>query len=277
MNEVGSPHPSGVGACHDRMIIKTYDGLRRKVGFFAERKIPLMVIEGVPGIGKTHNAAKACAGQERVILRAHATPAAIIKRLYENRNCIIIIDDIDGFMSNPSVKSLMKMLCELEEEKTIYWDSTASVFAGMVTPFDGRWETIVCCNRMGSLDMDLQAVLNRGIVIRFEPSNAEILEELQSWFADKEILGEMRQWKNAATRFDFRMALLAKCLKDAGDDWKQYLQEEMEISEKLVLMRELQARECRCEMDRVKAWPGSRQDYYNWKKGYEEVTGWMSQ
>lgn len=206
--------------------------------------------------------------------QAHATPASIIKRLYENRDSIILIDDVDGIIQNTQVKSLLKQLCELKVEKDIFWDSTSPIFEDMVFPFHGTWRVIVCLNNFKRMDDDLKAVMTRGIYLSFTPTNEEIYNDLSKWFTDEEILQYLYELRNMSKNFNFRIP--EKCLmrKQAGQKWKRYMFSELRLDDKLRHIHDIKLNNFKGEYA-ITEWKKrtgeEKSSYYNYKQKYEEL------
>jgi hypothetical protein len=253
------------------MIVDTYDGLRREVDAFARGSMSLVVIESTGGLGKTYTVKKRLEEVPHISFQAHATPGSVIKKLYAQKTGIVRVDDVDNFLANSQIKALLKQLCELDKKKTIFWDSTAGIFEGLIFPFEGSWRTIVCLNKVGSLDADLEAVMTRGIYLEFQPNKTEIHRELGTWFGDREILGEMDLLLPFASNYNFRIAEKALQRKNSGIDWRNYLHYELGVEPKLIEMHKLLL-DPRFQQDteRYPHWAGSERDFKRWKKKYTE-------
>jgi hypothetical protein len=256
------------------MIIWSYGELFREIRGFTEVEMPLLVISSEGGLGKTFSANAALENISHTTLQAHATPGACIHRLYRNRDCIVKIDDVDGFFQNTQMKALMKMLCEIRKNKTIYWDSTSPIFNQMEFPFNGRWRVIALLNNIGRLDADLRAVLTRGIYLDFRPSQEEVLRQLKTWYKDEEVLEYMEGVCGISEKFNFRMAEKAHLRRMADLPWKEYIEYEAHVHPKLKEMKQLKEMSLQKDKHKIEEWKnrtgGSKADYYRWRNKYEQ-------
>jgi hypothetical protein len=214
------------------MIVTTYDKLIEYVRAFSTGEISLLVIRSSGGLGKTFTTKKATKGQDVTHFNGHATPLSIYLRLAQGPESLVVFDDVDTLINNKNSVALLKQLCELEDSKTVRYDTTAKLAGVQIPPhFTSYNRVCLLCNDFKRVGRNLKALLTRGIYIDFQPTDDEVLKVMSSFYGlDKEIYEHLAKHKNEIS--DLNLRLYHKCveLKQAGLDWKDYIKSEFGIN-----------------------------------------------
>ena len=86
------------------------------------------------------------------------------------------IDDVDGLYGDRSGIRLLKCLCQTEEEKAVAWHSDARSLErqGIPREFTTRSRVVIIANDWKALNKNVAALQDRGHVVFFEPSAADV-------------------------------------------------------------------------------------------------------
>ena len=134
-----------------------------------------MVLVGSPGLQKSKGLRDAV-GESASWIEGHATPFGIYRKLWENRNRPVVIDDVDGLYCQREGLRLLKCLCQTEALKRVSWHSEVPALRRERIPreFTTMSHVAIIANEWRTLDRNVAAVEDRGICILFEPSPLEV-------------------------------------------------------------------------------------------------------
>ena len=123
-----------------------------------------------------------------------------------------------------------KGLCQTEEEKTVAWHSDARSLERQSIPreFTTKSRVIIISNDWKTLDKNVAALQDRGHVLIFQPSAAEVHRKAGTWFDDQEIYEWFAANLHRVREPSMRHYVRAKELKAAGMDWTEVLASEAE-------------------------------------------------
>jgi len=174
---------------------------------------------------------------------------------------------------------LLKCLCQNEEEKSIAWHSDARSLErqGIPTEFTTTSRVIIISNDWRTLNKNVAALQDRGHVLFFEPSAAELHRKAGEWFNDREIYQWFGENLHRLREPSLRYYVRARELKAAGMNWKDAL----EISEKNrreeIASRLLDSDDYGTTAERVEAFIGQgggcRATFFNYKKRLKAGSG----
>jgi hypothetical protein len=206
--------------------ITTYPRLEAYVRAFAQGHFHLLILIGGAGLGKSRSVRKALGGQGCWI-EGNATPFGMYAKLYRHRDEFIVIDDVDGLYGDRSGIRLLKCLCQTEEEKAVAWHSDARSLERQGTPreFTTRSRVVIIANDWKTLNKNVAALQDRGHVVFFEPSAAEVHAQAGTWFDDPEIYAWFTTNLHRVLQPSLRHYVRARELKAAGMDWTEILAE----------------------------------------------------
>ena len=204
------------------LLITTYAELRRYAEAFAAGHLNLWILTGGPGLGKSR-LIKEVVGNDACRIDGHTTPFAMFIELYRHRGLPVVIDDVDDLHNNREAVRLLKSLCQTDREKTISWNSATRQLDELGVPrqFQTTSKTVIIANDWGRLNLDVEALEDRGHVVHFAPSPLEVHLQAAQWFIDQEVFDFIGSRLSFFEQPSFRTYVTAAELKRAGLDWKQ--------------------------------------------------------
>ena len=204
------------------LCLTSYAELRRFGGAFAAGHLNLLIVTGGPGLGKSR-LLKELVGDRASWVDGHVTPFGMYVKLFESRDQPLVIDDVDGMHADQNCVRLLKGLCQSDREKQLSWNSRTRQLDELGIPhrFSTTSKTAIIANDWQRLNLDVEALEDRGHVVHFQPSAREVHRHAAEWFLDQEVfdfLGSRLSW---FAQPSFRHYTSALELKNAGLDWKQ--------------------------------------------------------
>lgn len=205
--------------------ITTYSGLKIFVEGFVDGKLPLLIVVGGQGLGKSEMFSRGLEGKHGCWMEGNMTSFGMYEQLYKNRDKPVVIDDVDGLCFDRSSISLLKSLCQTKPVKRIRWGSNERYLEGQGLPneFETRSKVVVITNNWRALNRNVSAVEDRGSLIFFEPSVEEVHEQAGLWFKDREIYEWFGENLHRIESPSFRKYITASDWKSIGYDWKKIL------------------------------------------------------
>lgn len=216
------------------MKIRTFNKLDDNFDAFAKGGIRFMIVVGDGGLGKSWRAKKFCEGIKPI--KCHAAPLGVYLKLYEYKDDIILIDDLDEIYNDKIMVKMLKAATENEDRRLMSWVT----MTGHLRDVDEEDERVprefyltgpilLISNNWSLHTANLRALADRARLINFCPSPAEVHREVQIWFKDKEIIRFVEPFLPKLNRLSMRLYLKAKESKKAGLDWKEDILQELEI------------------------------------------------
>ena len=184
----------------------------------------LLILVGSGGLAKSRSVREALGG-DGCWIEGNATPFGMYVKLYQHRDEFVVIDDVDALYADRSGVRLLKCLCQTEEEKSVAWHSDARSLEkhGIPREFTTTSRVIIISNDWKTLNMNVAALQDRGHVILFEPSAAEVHRKAGTWFDDREIYEWFGANLHRVHEPSMRHYVRARELKAAGMDWTDVL------------------------------------------------------
>lgn len=255
-------------------VVKTYDELSRFVNAFVQGSFDLMMLIGSPGIQKSRTVREALDGNVCWI-EGHTSPIRIYCELWGHRNELVVIDDVDSLYGDRSIIRLLKSLCQSEPRKTVSWQTNASVLERENVPrkFDTTSRVAIIANDWKTLNENVAAIEDRGIVLLFQPDSAEVHRRVATWFWDQEIFDFVGQHLHLVVKPSMRHYKLAWQVKEAktGLDWRSFLLSQWLSNTALVVAKLKADPSYQSENDRIRAFRAntgkSRATYFNHAQG----------
>src|SRR5437763_1924557 len=100
-----SPRPQ------DACRVRSYAHLQRFVRAFAAGHLNLLILVGRPGLAKSQSLRQAVPA-DTCWLEGNATAFGMYTALYEHRDRLVVIDDVDSLYASPAGVRLLKCLCQ---------------------------------------------------------------------------------------------------------------------------------------------------------------------
>jgi hypothetical protein len=212
-----APRPKGA------LTVRTYAHLDQFVAAFAQGRLNLLIMVGRPGLAKSQLFRRSASGA--CWLEGNATPFGMYCALYEHRDRLVVIDDVDSLYASGAGVRLLKCLCQTDPVKRVAWQSAASQLdkEGIPREFVTTSKVAILANDWKTLNDNVAAVQDRGHVLLFEPTAAEVHRQAGEWFRDEEVYGWFGAHLHLVAEPSLRHYVRAAELKQAGLDWTQGL------------------------------------------------------
>jgi hypothetical protein len=253
--------------------VATYQKLEEYLQAFAGGHLNLLILVGAAGIAKSRTV-RATLGNAACWIEGNATPFGMYEKLYRYRGSFVVIDDVDSLYADKAGIRLLKCLCQTEEEKSVAWHTDARSLEkhGVPREFTTTSRVIIICNDWKTLNSNVTALQDRGHVLVFQPSAAEVHRKAGEWFQDRE--SEIYEWfGNNLHRMaepSFRHYVRAGELKAAGMVWTEVLELEEDNGRARLAAEILASDIYQTTMDKVRAFVqqggGCRATFYNYKR-----------
>jgi hypothetical protein len=258
------------------LTVSTYEDLHEHALSFAAGRYNLLVLLGPPGLGKSRAVRHSLGNRRHVYLDNHASAFALYQLLYEHRNELLVIDDLDGIYADRAMVRLIKALCNTDPVKTIRWHSRhADIgWASDKTPPEFQTRSSVCliANEWKTLNTNIQAIEDRGIMVDFQPTAGEVHVRTREWFDDQQVYDFMERNLGLITKPSMRYYLHGKTLHEAHPKrWQAMLLELMGVDPRIrTLVSLLDDSQYQTQEERAVAFEsmglGDRSTYYRWKQ-----------
>lgn len=255
-----------------RTTLKTYEDLTRIVNYFAKADSNIIIV-GAPGLSKTTIVEHAVGAQGHK-LDGNVTAFELYKLLYHHKDELIILDDIDSLYGNKSAIRLLKQACQTTAVKSVSWHSNHPDIGDGADQVPATFETtsrfIIIANEWKTLNQNVSAIEDRGIMINFEPSAHEVHRHVSAWFGDAEVLQFIESLLPAvSSSISARMYIGASNFRKAGLPWREKVCQAMGVSERTFKLLELEKSTLK-PMERAKAYQQatgvSQAAYYRHRK-----------
>jgi hypothetical protein len=195
----------------------------------------LLFVVSHPGRSKSWIIQNKLQEDEHVYVKAgNLTAFQFYKLLYLHRDRAIVLDDVEHALKDPNTRKLLMQACETDDkERKVGWYGTESqlvVKQGKKTvpvPQEFTCTSRVCVvsNDWALLNGKCGPLLDRGIVLFFDPPNDEIHRYVGEWFKDKEIYEFIGARLETIGLHSIRFYTEAREMKRHKLDWKAALVE----------------------------------------------------
>jgi hypothetical protein len=111
------------------------------------------------------------------IIKGYSTPKGLYRTLFENQNRLVIFDDCDSVLRDPTALNLLKGALDSYEKRVISWHSESIRDDGLPSSFNFSGSVIFISNYpMHKID---QAVKTRAIPVDLTMSNEQKIERME--------------------------------------------------------------------------------------------------
>lgn len=215
--------------------ISDYEQLSEIAASFSEGKLDRLLVVGTPGLFKTETIRRSMKSGY-LYLRGRSSPISLYEELCRGIGRPVVIDDCEVMMGDKNAQEILRDLLETSDVKTIAWRTQSHVLKDKKLP--NSFTTISpCCiiaNGIGKGRV-WDAILSRVKFFHFEPTWEQVLDYMENWFPDKEILDLARSHQQELGIPDGRRLVNAADLKNASlknVDWQNHLLAELTPSRK---------------------------------------------
>jgi hypothetical protein len=182
------------------MIMQDY------VDMVAKRELASTIITGEGGLGKTFTVMRtlrasglqdiskmeigARFGGERgyVVVKGYSTPKGLYRTLYENRNQIIIFDDCDNVLKDPTAVNVLKAALDSYDERIVSWNAESFGDEDLPKSFEFKGGVIFISNM--SKSKVPQAIRSRAMSADVSMTRAEVVERMRVIVQSDEFMPE---------------------------------------------------------------------------------------
>jgi hypothetical protein len=167
--------------------ISDYEQLSEISARFSEGRLDRLLIVGSPGLFKTETVKRSMA--DHLYLRGRSSPISLYEQLYRGSSKPVVIDDCEVMMGDKNAQEILRDLLETCDCKTISWRTQSPVLKekGLPTSFSTFSPCCIIANGIGKGRV-WDAILSRVMFVHFEPTWEQVLDYMESWFGDEEIL-----------------------------------------------------------------------------------------
>jgi hypothetical protein len=251
--------------------VATYDRLEEYLRAFSAGHFHLLILVGAGGLAKSRSVRAVLNGQACWI-EGNATPFGMYVKLYRHRDQFVVIDDVDALYADRSGVRLLKCLCQTEEAKAVAWHSDARGLErqGVPREFTTKSRVVIITNDWKTLDKNVAALQDRGHVLFFQPSAAEVHRKAGTWFDDREIYDWFAANLHRVREPSLRHYVRARELKAAGMAWTEVLADQAENPRARLVAELLASAAYGSVAERVRAFVekggGCRATFFNYRR-----------
>lgn len=228
--------------------LKTYAELQRYCRHFANGAWTCLVVVGRPGVSKstTMRAAlpKSTDPRDEAGARwieSHVSAFQLYKELHTHLNRTIVLDDVDHLCKDKDIVKLLKCLCNTEATRRVYWATASSQLEkdGIPKEFDTTSKVALIINKWYTVDENVGALEDRGMVIRFNPTSHEVHRFVAKWFKDDRVYRFIEDRLSRIYTPSCRLYVNASRMREFGEDWKSWIEDKIALPDRLEIVRDL--------------------------------------
>ena len=214
--------------------IEGFEDLQAVARAFVAGELPHVIVCGPPGTMKTTTVSRAMPTQH-IRESGMVSPYVLYQRLYQNKDQLLVMDDVEEFLSRTPGQELLRSLTETDGPKQIQWRTRNMGKDNVPDEFVTSTRCLIITNRLGNTPV-WQALQSRCHVVRYEPSWDEFLFTVKELgvFDDDELLDYAAENQAVLGNPDLRRLMKARAVKQSGlrDHWKDVLGRPVEGSSK---------------------------------------------
>jgi hypothetical protein len=223
-----------------KLKVTTYAELERWSLAFVNEPIQAFIVVGNPGLQKS-TVVRRAVGDKARWMEGTVSAFRLYCELYDHLHKPFVIDDVDNLYGDKNAVRLLKCLCQSEEKKTVAWhtNAVALIAQGIEREFETTTRVCIIANEWRSINKNVGAVEDRGILLHFKPSATEVHERVRPWFDDEEVFSFVGHHLHLVTEPSMRDYVNARSVKQAGMDWRAALMQTWNLTEREMLVARL--------------------------------------
>jgi len=239
-------------------IVKKYAELEEIVSAFASGTIPLLLIVGRPGLGKSQAIRRAIRTQEALVVKGRKSALDFYIDLYRHKDTPVILDDAEDLMGQRLCREYVKALTETDRFKRLDYGTRTKILRNESVPtfFHTTSHVAVITNQWTNCDPVFDALESRAEFIYFDPDWAEVYREVGKWFWDQEIFDYVRERMDVLKQPDVRLFVKAfnrKTGRLSRLDWRKLIDAHVDDEVGLVVRNLLKDKSYRTQEARIEA------------------------
>jgi len=223
-----------------KTTISTYEELQRAIEHFAAAANNIILV-GEPGLAKTSIVKRAINGSGKH-LDGNLSAFEFYKLLYQHQDELFVLDDVDSLYGDRAFIRLLKQACQTTPVKTVSWRTRHSDLGdeGVPVEFETKSRFVIIANDWRTLNRNVAAIEDRGLLIDFAPSPEDIHKYVETWFDDQEVLDFVWKWLPYVRTVSARLYITASQLREGNLDWQRTVLDTMGIDSNTRLLVDLQ-------------------------------------
>ena len=229
-------------------INQRFDFVEKLVTMVANRVQPSAVITGEGGLGKTFTVKETLAkcgiedltavmaeaeesfGEGYVMVKGYSTAKGLYRTLYENNGSIIVFDDCDSILKDPTALNILKGALDSYDTRWVSWNSEMKETDDLPRTFEFTGSIIFISNMdQNSID---QAVRSRSMMIDLSMNDEQKIDRMQhialqdnfmeGFSAEHKMdaLNLLREIKDEVKEISLRTLMSVTKIRATNDDWK---------------------------------------------------------
>jgi hypothetical protein len=244
-----APAMAVAAAKQDRFgINQRFSFVEKLVTMVANRVQPSAVITGEGGLGKTYTVKETLAkcgiedltavmaeaeesyGEGYVMVKGYSTAKGLYRTLFENNGSIIVFDDCDSILKDPTALNILKGALDSYDTRWVSWNSEMKESDDLPRTFEFTGSIIFISNM--SQDQIDQAVRSRSMMIDLSMTDDQKIDRmehiateggfLESYTLEQKMdaLNLLREIKDEVKELSLRTLISVTKIRATNDDWK---------------------------------------------------------
>lgn len=267
-----------------------YEGMWRYIDLVAEGYRDLLILISKAGLGKSYQTVHRLRnkgkkkGEDFVTKSGFTTPLELYKTIADNPDKVIVLDDLEGVLSNKRSIAILKQAtwdAEKGDARMVEWDSNTDKLEDTDTSVEFTGQIIMCVNELPDNDR-FKPVRSRAVKYQLEFDHQEVADllieiakDLQHKNLEKQARVDTAKWiaGNSSEDSNLDIRTLEKVLdfRDfSEDEWKEMARPVMNLEEEIGFIKKQFKRgidKSEIKHNYIEEFNRSESDFYNkWKK-----------
>ena len=249
--------------------------LQNYIDYLMDSDNTLLIVKSRGGLGKTHTVLETLKHRNMKLdidyayLSGYVTPLECFNFLLNNQNKLIVLDDLEGLLSEKKNLGLIKSATfpTIEGKRVVQYQSSKMNATDSLFICNSKF--ILLCNDTPK-GANFNAIKNRGIYYDLKPINEEVFEQIiKIPNYDLTLVKYMRNMLKQHNPVDFRMYFQSVGIKKAfPDTWKLLVLPILRVKSKHSFIRKLldSGKSVNRQINEYQASGFSRMTYFRHKK-----------